>query len=218
MREALGSTRHDDGGRDGTVWPGTQVQPCHVEPSLSPQEYELRNRNMRVGLGAAGAALVAASALATYAGMDTSASASVSSKGGAGGDNGTVKVHDSETPADDRRNEPKVCDFYLVGFNFDSGEEVSWEIESWPPTGDRTVVEDGTLTLDDNGHGRTDDMSLPDGHYKLFWTFEGEKGKGKHKVFWVDCEEEPTEPAPSESDDDEAPKPKPAQTKLPVTG
>jgi LPXTG-motif cell wall-anchored protein len=31
-------------------------------------------------------------------------------------------------------------------------------------------------------------MTLPDGHYKLFWNFDGEKGAAKHKVFWTNCE------------------------------
>lgn len=115
------------------------------------------------------------------------------------GDNGTVKVHRSTTPADDRRNEPKVCSFYLVGFGFDPDQQVSWHIRSWPPTGDRAVVADGALVLDDVGHGRTADLSLPDGHYKLFWNFEGEKGRAKHKVFWVRCPAESPSPSPSPS-------------------
>lgn len=113
------------------------------------------------------------------------------------GDNGTVKVHRSTTPVDDRRNEPKVCTFYLVGFGFDAAQDVRWHIKSWPPTGDRTVVKEGTLVLDEAGHGRTGDMTLPDGHYKLFWDFEGKKGKGpKHKVFWVTCDASPSASPP----------------------
>ncbi|MFG2261229.1 hypothetical protein ACGFNZ_53775, partial [Streptomyces mirabilis] len=37
-------------------------------------------------------------------------------------------------------------------------------------------VKSGAITQDGQGHGRTDDLSLPDGHYKLFWNFDGEKG------------------------------------------
>lgn len=39
-------------------------------------------------------------------------------------------------------------------------------------------MKSGVLALDAEGHGRTDDMTLPDGHYELFWNFEGEKGSG----------------------------------------
>lgn len=106
------------------------------------------------------------------------------------GDNGTVKIHDAGTGEDLRKNEPHVCDFYLDAFTFDGGQRATWWIESWAPTagvkGEK--VESGSLTLDAEGHGRTADLTLPDGHYKLFWTFDGEHGRAKHKVFWSDCE------------------------------
>ncbi|MCL7428618.1 LPXTG cell wall anchor domain-containing protein [Streptomyces sp. YS415] len=114
------------------------------------------------------------------------------------GDNGTVKIHDATTDEELRHNEPHVCSFYLDAFGFDGGQQVDWRIESWAPTAGvkGETVKSGELALDTEGHGRSDDMTLPDGHYKLFWTFEGEKGSAKHKVFWTDCEEsgEPGEP------------------------
>ncbi|MET7596664.1 LPXTG cell wall anchor domain-containing protein [Streptomyces sp. NPDC005496] len=108
------------------------------------------------------------------------------------GDNGTVKIHDAVTGEELRRNEPHVCAFYLDAFGFDGVQEVDWHIEAWAPTADvkGETVKSGELTLDAEGHGRSDDVKLPDGHYKLFWTFEGEKGAAKHKVFWSDCEDE----------------------------
>jgi hypothetical protein len=113
------------------------------------------------------------------------------------GDNGTVKIHNSSTPVTDRRNEPHVCTFYLDAFGFDPGQSVSWQIKSWPPTGDRTVADQGTLTLDSSGDGRTSDQALPNGHYKLFWTFTGEHGAAKQKVFWVSCPSSAPTPAPT---------------------
>jgi LPXTG-motif cell wall-anchored protein len=106
------------------------------------------------------------------------------------GDNGTVKIHDARTGEELRRNEPHVCTFSLDAFGFDSVQEVDWHIEAWAPTADAKgeTVKSGEITLDAEGHGRTEDLSLPDGHYKLFWNFEGEKGAAKHKVFWTDCE------------------------------
>jgi len=106
------------------------------------------------------------------------------------GDNGTVKIHDATTGEELRKNEPHVCTFYLDAFGFDSAQQVDWHIEAWAPTADvkGETVKAGELALDADGHGRTDDMSLPDGHYKLFWNFDGEKGSAKHKVFWTDCE------------------------------
>ncbi|WP_329338191.1 LPXTG cell wall anchor domain-containing protein [Streptomyces sp. NBC_00663] len=107
------------------------------------------------------------------------------------GDNGTVKIHDATTGEELHRNEPHVCTFYLDAFGFDSVQEVDWHIEAWAPTADvkGETVKSGEITLDAEGHGRTEDLSLPDGHYKLFWNFEGEKGAAKHKVFWTDCED-----------------------------
>ena len=148
------------------------------------------------------------------------------------GDNGTVKIHNSTTPVTDRRNEPHVCVFYLDAFGFDPGQSVSWQIKSWPPTGDRTVVASGALMLDSSGNGHTGDMTLQNGHYKLFWNFAGEHGFAKQKVFWVACTaptSTPTatptstvSPSPSSSppspDVPPAPAPTPVGTTLPVTG
>ncbi|WP_369169937.1 LPXTG cell wall anchor domain-containing protein [Streptomyces sp. R28] len=108
------------------------------------------------------------------------------------GDNGTVKIHDATTGEELRKNEPHVCEFYLDAFGFDSVQKVDWHIEAWAPTADvkGETVKSGAITLDGEGHGRTDDLTLPDGHYKLFWNFDGENGAAKHKVFWTDCEDE----------------------------
>lgn len=105
------------------------------------------------------------------------------------GDNGTVKIHDATTSEELHQNEPHVCTFYLDAFGFDAVQEVDWHIEAWAPTAavKGTTVKSGEITLDAEGHGRTDDLSLPDGHYKLFWNFEGENGAAKHKVFWTAC-------------------------------
>ncbi|MFI0901512.1 LPXTG cell wall anchor domain-containing protein [Streptomyces sp. NPDC020983] len=103
------------------------------------------------------------------------------------GDNGTVKIHDAKTGGEDTSNNPHVCTFYLDAFKQDGGQKVSWQIVDQPPTGKDKVEADGTITLDATGHGRTGDMTLPNGHYKLLWTFEGEHGKAKQKVFWVAC-------------------------------
>ncbi|MCP2347294.1 hypothetical protein [Nonomuraea roseoviolacea] len=138
----------------------------------------------------AAALMLAVAALAVLAVSSTASAGAVQSK--PPGDNGDVKVHKWTTPEDDQRDEPHVCVFYLVGFNFDAAERVSWEIRSWPPTGDGTTVKSGALVLDKDGHGRSVDLTLPNGHYKLFWDFAGKKGAPKQKVFWVECEPTPT--------------------------
>src|SRR5215813_10779983 len=136
----------------------------------------------------------------------------VAAAGGHGGDNGTVKIHNSATPVPDRRNEPHVCVFYLDAFGFDPGQSVSWQIKSWPPTGNRSVVASGTLTLDSSGNGHTGNMTLPNGHYKLFWTFAGENGKAKHKVFWVACPSPSPTPSPTPTSSSPSPSPSPTSS------
>ncbi|MEV8454459.1 LPXTG cell wall anchor domain-containing protein [Streptomyces sp. NPDC052095] len=122
------------------------------------------------------------------------------------GDNGTVKIHDAKTGEELRKNEPHVCTFYLDAFGFDGGQNVDWRIAAWAPTAavKGEIVKSGSLKLDADGHGRTPDQTLPDGHYKLYWNFDGEHGKAKQKVFWTDCggekpgEEKPGEEKPGE--------------------
>ncbi|MQA02798.1 MAG: hypothetical protein GEV07_08790 [Streptosporangiales bacterium] len=178
----------------------------------------MRSNALRVGLGTAIVGFMfAACAFVTYAGLDRAAASTTTN-----GDNGTVKVHKAETSEEDPRNEPHVCEFYVVGNNFDAGQDVWWQIKSWPPTGDRTVVGEGTLQMDENGHGRSEDMELDSGHYKLYWNFAGENGRAKQKVFWTECVTSPSEtpssePSPSESETG-APTPSPVRTDHPVTG
>jgi hypothetical protein len=187
-----------------------------------------------------GATLITAAVSLSIAGLSGADATAATNHHSANGDNGTVKVHRSTTSADDPRNEPHVCGFYLVGFQFDAGQQVSWQIVSWPPTGNRTEVLHGTLTLDQNGQGRTNDLKLSNGHYKLYWNFNGENGKAKQKVFWVKCgpgkptmpptgTPEPTipptgapqptaTPSPIPSTQSPAPVPTPVPSDLPVTG
>jgi LPXTG-motif cell wall-anchored protein len=102
------------------------------------------------------------------------------------GDNGTIKIHDATTGEELVRNEPHVCTFYLDAFGFDGLQQADWKIFGHAPTG-TDLAKSGAITLDATGHGRTADLSLPDGHYKLDWNFAGEHGSAKQKVFWVTC-------------------------------
>jgi hypothetical protein len=133
---------------------------------------------MRVfsAVGATAVAVAATALLAPVASAD------------APGDNGTIKIHDAKTGEELVKNEPHVCTFYLDAFFFDGRQQAAWEIDTQAPTTPKDVEADsGSITLDGQGHGRTADISLPDGHYKLTWNFDGEHGKAKQKVFWVDC-------------------------------
>ncbi|MFE0459197.1 hypothetical protein ACFW1A_08025 [Kitasatospora sp. NPDC058965] len=126
------------------------------------------------------------------------------------GDNGDVKIHLTTESQTDERDEPKVCAFYLAAFNFDTLTQVSWTISQQPPTGSAQVLAgDVTLTT---GAGRSADLSLPDGHYKLEWTFTGEHGNGKQKVFEVSC----ATPSPSPSPTQVGTNPSPGTSPSPV--
>jgi hypothetical protein len=151
---------------------------------------------------AAGAAVVATGLTLAF-GVSSAGALPVAghAKTTAPGDNGDVKIHSSTTPVTDptdERNVPHLCVFYLDAFNFDSVQSVTWWIKAWPPTGDgSTIVDQGMITLDSSGNGFTTDQTLPNGHYKLFWTFAGEKGAAKHKVFWVSCPATPPTSPPT---------------------
>jgi uncharacterized membrane protein YgcG len=108
------------------------------------------------------------------------------------GANGDIKVHNSSRPPDDETNDPKVCEFYLAAFNFDPNSGQSWTIHEQP--GD-TVVSSGSITVDQNGNGRSADMTLPDGLYKVEWP--APPGANKSKVFKVECASPSPSPTPS---------------------
>ncbi|MER8234484.1 hypothetical protein [Streptomyces sp. NPDC094049] len=101
------------------------------------------------------------------------------------GDNGDVKIHTVGTPFGDAKDEPKVCRFYLAAFDFDALQQVSWSITAQSA---RAAVPQlsGLINLG-TGTGHTAPLSLPDGQYKLVWTFLGETGAAKQKAFKVDC-------------------------------
>lgn len=108
------------------------------------------------------------------------------------GNKGTVKVHEVGTPDDDRRNEPKLCDFRIVGFGFpeDADLEIAIEGHGGPNAGPGTF--DGTVTaaeLSDAGDWAIDGPTLPDGMYKLEVENTTAPGGPKQKVFKIDCPE-----------------------------
>ncbi|PDP88253.1 hypothetical protein CQJ94_07100 [Glycomyces fuscus] len=166
------------------------------------------------GAGAFGVRLFLGAALVVGTVLGGASTAFASPGSGASGDNGTVKIHDPSTSEDDNSNEPKVCDFQVVADNFDAVQEVSWEILT-KAEGD--VVLEGTLVLDGEGSGSTEVLELEDGHYKLYWTFEGQRGNAKHKVFKVDCGESPEAPEPTapEENPGEEPSTPPAEEETP---
>jgi hypothetical protein len=77
------------------------------------------------------------------------------------GNNATVKIEDSVNPKPEPANDPHVCQFDIKFFFADPGQTGDWHIQSWPPTGDKTTVLEGTY--DTNGEGF--DRQPAEGYY-----------------------------------------------------
>ena len=144
----------------------------------------LLRKKLAAVLGVAGLALTA-----TFAAAGSASAAPPA-------DNGDVKIHDSSTDPKDQRHDPKVCEFFVVGFNFDPGDQITWWIQEGPSFGKAAPPGElsGTLSADDEGYATTTQLTLEPGKYKLWWTFVGEEGKAKFKRFDVECP--PPSPSP----------------------
>ncbi|MFD9609621.1 hypothetical protein ACFWWS_09660 [Streptomyces sp. NPDC059083] len=107
------------------------------------------------------------------------------------GDNGDVKVHRQGTPDTDQANQPQVgCVFRFAAFNFDGLQRIQWNIYAQPggPGNQDPSLRNGSIAIDVNGDGHTNDISgLATGMYKVEWTWVGQNGAAKSKVFRVDC-------------------------------
>jgi hypothetical protein len=111
---------------------------------------------------------------------------------GGKGNNGTVKIHEGAgEPSPVTKDETHVCTFHVHALFFDAGQTVTFEIKSWQPTGDRSVVLSGTIKTDASGEGRSPEegaYTLDEGHYRLIVdTGNGNPTEDKHKEFWVKC-------------------------------
>ncbi|WP_030315828.1 hypothetical protein [Streptomyces flavochromogenes] len=107
------------------------------------------------------------------------------------GDNGDVKVHRQGTPDTSQANEPQVgCVFRFAAFNFDGLQSIQWNIYEQPgqPGNQDPSLKNGSIAVDSNGDGHTDDITgLASGMYKVEWTWVGQNGAAKSKVFRVNC-------------------------------
>lgn len=110
-----------------------------------------------------------------------------------------MRIHDAATgavlPGVDRR----VCSFYLAVSEFDGRRQVGWKIVQ---RSSGTVAETGDVALDGQGGGRSADLALGDGRYRLVWDFRGNGGADAGSaLFEVDCDGVPVR---GEADDPEA--------------
>jgi LPXTG-motif cell wall-anchored protein len=114
----------------------------------------------------------------------------------ASGDDGVVRIRDAATGEWSQETEPTVCSFLLDASGFAGLPQVGWKIVEMRPSGGRgTVAETGALTLDDEGRGRSEKLSLKDGRYRLVWRFGGEDGDTDRRLFRVDCDGVPEKSA-----------------------
>lgn len=134
-------------------------------------------------------------ALTPLSGLPTAGAAPM-----APGDNGTVKIHTApwdgvaRTPYGDAIDEPRVCRFYLDAANFETITAVTWNIRTQPEVPSGATLR-GTLNLA-GGIGHTEDLNLPDGQYRLAWSFAGMTGSEREKTFTVDCRSSMSTPSP----------------------
>jgi hypothetical protein len=121
------------------------------------------------------------------------------------GNAGVAQVHDATTDleAGEQANEPSVCTFWVGFYASNPTEAGTWQVLSWPPTGDGSVVASGTYDTAGDGVDATGDLALTDGHYRLEWQTDGDNNT-KHKTFWVDCEATDDNPG-DETPGDETP-------------
>jgi hypothetical protein len=134
------------------------------------------------------------------------------------GNNGTVKIDQSDPPDEDRGNEPigDNCQFSLKFYGFDLNQKADITFTAHPPSGRKVLLVDkgddgtGRLISDDAaGGGQDDDAVIPYDltsavqglkaaqhgyHIKLSVDVKEAPGGAKHKVFWIKCN-----PAPAAS-------------------
>jgi hypothetical protein len=127
---------------------------------------------------------------------------------GGNGDNGgspnagTIKVHDATTGLETAENDtdPHVCAFWVAFYAADPFEAGSWQLLSWAPTGDGSVVASGTYDTTGDGVDATGTIDPAAGHYRFEWATT-EASNSKHKTLWVDetCGTDETAPTEDET-------------------
>lgn len=123
----------------------------------------------------------------------------------AGGNNGTLKVHEIGTPSGTESNDPKVCAFNFEGFSFDPSQSGYITIDGQGQTSGTygafafgpTDALGYAISQDFNNGAGT--VTIPDGQYKATLYGKDAGGnidltdtKAKSKVFKIECAPVPT--------------------------
>lgn len=101
----------------------------------------------------------------------------------ADGAGGTLELYDAASGEELPDDGSAVCSFYLALSGFE-GRRVGWKVVE---ESSGTVAETDAVALDGDGNGRSEELSLRDGRYRLVWDFEG-GGATEHRVFDVECD------------------------------
>lgn len=115
------------------------------------------------------------------------------------GNNGTLKVHEKNTPRNTENNDPKVCTFNFEGYGFDKGQDGKIVISAQSGDNDKSSVKTIIMpaakeTADHSTYTETEYLTLANGHYKSTVYGKDTSGnftvnlKAKSKVFKVECE------------------------------
>lgn len=139
------------------------------------------------------------------------------------GNNGTVKIDQSDEADEDKGNEPigEDCSFWLKFYNFDLNQKADISFAAHPPTGGKDPIVDKDVLISDDaaGGGADEDEVVPYNltdyvrglekhpqhgyHIKLTTTIKNSDGSSvpggvKHKVFWITCTPPPAQETPAQ--------------------
>ena len=147
-----------------------------------PRQTRTLSPTRRALLGAGVTTLALSLALSIAPAWAKSSNSAPSESNGAPG---TVKLRDASTSdlVPETSNDPHVCAFSIV-FEYNPPTNGTWQILSWPPTGDGSQVSSGSWDTTVGGTDETDVMTEPAGHYRLEYQAVG-ASNSRNKTFWV---------------------------------
>ncbi|PZG85509.1 hypothetical protein C1I97_33575 [Streptomyces sp. NTH33] len=102
------------------------------------------------------------------------------------GEGGDIRIHRVGVPFGVPKDDPVVCRFYLEAVNFDSLGAIAYTIQAQPPLPTSATV-NGTIALG-AGVGRTEQLVLTDGQYKLIWAVG--TTPNREKLFRINCRDD----------------------------
>jgi hypothetical protein len=157
----------------------------------------------RRALLAAGVATIAVSMVLSIAPViAANGNGNNGNSGNGGGNAGTIKVYDATTGQEtlDSGTDPHVCGFWVAFYAPDPFESGTWQLLSWAPTGDGSIVSSGTYDTTGDGLDATATLDPDPGHYRFEWASVG-SNTSKHKTLWVDetCGTDEVPPADEET-------------------